>query len=64
VWAGVVASAEEIGGKYCENCHVGHVVPDDVVLRPGSEGLRGYALDPKNAAALWEKSEEMVGESF
>src|SRR5713101_8078447 len=21
VWAGVVASAEEIGGHYCENCH-------------------------------------------
>ena len=64
VWAGVVAPANEVGGNYCENCHVGHVVPDDVVLRPGSEGLRGYALDPKNAAALWEKSEEMVGESF
>ena len=64
VWAGVVASAEEIGGQYCENCHVGRVVPDDVVLNPGSEGLRGYALDHKNAAALWEKSEEMVGESF
>src|SRR5882757_640604 len=23
VWAGFVASAEEIGGQYCENCHVG-----------------------------------------
>src|SRR5580704_9012429 len=28
VWAGVVASADEIGGRYCENCHVGHIVPD------------------------------------
>jgi hypothetical protein len=29
-----------------------------------SEGARGYALDPKNAKALWKKSEELVGESF
>src|ERR1700741_3630686 len=32
VWAGVVAPAEEIGGQYCENCHVAHIVPDDVML--------------------------------
>ena len=29
-----------------------------------SEGVRGYAVDPANAAALWKKSEEMVGETF
>jgi len=64
VWAGVVAPAEEIGGQYCENCHVGHVVPDDAIITAASEGVRGYALDPKTAEALWKKSEEMVGESF
>src|SRR5262249_1073641 len=32
VWAAVVAPADEIGGKYCENCHVGHVVADDVTI--------------------------------
>ena len=64
VWAGVVASAEEVGGQYCENCHVGHVVADDVAISPISEGVRAYALDPKAAEALWKKSEEMVGESF
>jgi len=64
VWAGVVAPAEEIGGKYCENCHVGKVAPDDVPITGVSEGVRGYALDPKNAEALWKKSEEMVDESF
>lgn len=64
VWAGVVAGANEIGGRYCENCHVGHIVPDDVPISAISEGVRGYALDPKNAEALWKKSEEMVGESF
>jgi len=64
VWAAVVAPADEIGGRYCENCHVGHIVPDDVTLNVGSEGVRGYALDPDNAEALWKKSEELVGESF
>lgn len=64
VWAGVVAPADEVGGKYCENCHVGQVVADDVTITAISEGVRGYALDSTNAAALWKKSEEMVGESF
>jgi len=64
VWAGVVAPAEEIGGRYCENCHVGKIMPDDVTLSGVSEGVRGYALDPANAAALWKKSEELAGESF
>jgi len=64
VWAAVVALADEIGGRYCENCHVGEVVPDQVTITAISEGVRGYALDPKNAEALWKKSEELVGESF
>jgi NAD(P)-dependent dehydrogenase (short-subunit alcohol dehydrogenase family) len=64
VWAAAVAPAEDIGGHYCENCHVGSVVPDDVPITASSEGVRGYALDPNNAEALWRKSEELVGESF
>jgi NAD(P)-dependent dehydrogenase (short-subunit alcohol dehydrogenase family) len=64
VWAGVVASADEIGGRYCENCHAGNIVPDNVAISPISEGVRAYALDPVNAEALWKKSEEMVGETF
>jgi NAD(P)-dependent dehydrogenase (short-subunit alcohol dehydrogenase family) len=64
VWAAVVAPADEIGARYCENCHVGMTVPDDATITAVSEGVRGYALDAKTAEALWEKSEEMVGESF
>jgi len=64
VWAGVVASANEIGGRYCENCHVGKTVPDDATITAVSEGVRGYALDPNTAEALWKQSEELVGESF
>ena len=64
VWAAVVAPADEIGGQYCENCHVGIKVADDISITGVSEGVRGFALDAKTAAALWKKSEEMVGESF
>jgi NAD(P)-dependent dehydrogenase (short-subunit alcohol dehydrogenase family) len=64
VWAAVVAPADEIGARYCENCHVGKMVPDDATITAVSEGVRGYALDAKTAEALWKKSEDMVGESF
>jgi NAD(P)-dependent dehydrogenase (short-subunit alcohol dehydrogenase family) len=64
VWAGVVAAADEVGGRYCENCHVGVIVPDDRKISANSEGVRGYALDPERAKALWTKSEQMVGERF
>jgi NAD(P)-dependent dehydrogenase (short-subunit alcohol dehydrogenase family) len=66
VWAGVVAPADEVGGRYCENCHVGNIVVphDDAPITGASEGVLAYALDPTNAEALWKKSEELVGESF
>jgi NAD(P)-dependent dehydrogenase (short-subunit alcohol dehydrogenase family) len=64
VWAGVVAAADEVGGRYCENCHVGAIVPDDRKISAISEGVRGYALDAERAKALWAKSEQMVGERF
>jgi NAD(P)-dependent dehydrogenase (short-subunit alcohol dehydrogenase family) len=60
VWAGCIADAEAIGGRYCEDCHVA-----EVVSVPGMrDGVRPYALDPQRAQALWQKSEEMVGERF
>ena len=64
VWTAILGSPEEIGGRYCENCHVGQVVADDVTISAVSEGVRSYALDARNAAALWKKSEELVGETF
>jgi NAD(P)-dependent dehydrogenase (short-subunit alcohol dehydrogenase family) len=64
VWAGVVAPADEIGGRYCENCHAGNIVSESETIGVMSEGVRAYALDPGTAQALWQKSEEMVGESF
>jgi NAD(P)-dependent dehydrogenase (short-subunit alcohol dehydrogenase family) len=64
VWAAVVAPAEAIGARYCENCHVSSVVPEGQPITPVSEGVRPYALDPDRAEALWVKSEAMVGERF
>jgi NAD(P)-dependent dehydrogenase (short-subunit alcohol dehydrogenase family) len=60
VWAGFVADAEEVGGRYCENCHVARLIdePVDAV----AEGIYAYALDPTRARALWEKSSELVKE--
>jgi NAD(P)-dependent dehydrogenase (short-subunit alcohol dehydrogenase family) len=59
VWAGTVADADTVGGRYCLDCHVAEI--DDVTTRGG---VRSYALDPATAKALWAKSEEMVGERF
>ena len=64
VWAAAIASADEIGGRYCEDCHVSDIVPDNVAVNAISGGVREYALDPHTAEALWKKSEELVGESF
>jgi NAD(P)-dependent dehydrogenase (short-subunit alcohol dehydrogenase family) len=63
VWAGVVAPAEDVGGKYCEDCHVATLLPAED-MSPISAGVRAYALDPERAKKLWAQSEEMVGEKF
>ena len=63
VWAGVVANGDEVGGRYCADCHVVTNVTDGE-LSVLSDGVRPYALDPERAKALWAKSEEMVGERF
>jgi NAD(P)-dependent dehydrogenase (short-subunit alcohol dehydrogenase family) len=63
VWAGVVASGNDVGSRYCADCHVVTNVTDGE-LSVLSDGVRPYALDPEHAKALWAKSEEMVGERF
>ena len=63
VWAGVVADPTEVGGRYCENCHVTTKVTNETIDAL-SEGVRPYALDPERAKTLWTASEEMVGERF
>lgn len=60
VWAGVVAPADAVGGRYCEDCHVAEVSAGRGIL----PGVRPYAVDPEHARALWARSEEWVGERF
>jgi NAD(P)-dependent dehydrogenase (short-subunit alcohol dehydrogenase family) len=58
VWAAVVAPADLVGGKYCEDCTIGPVAAK------GHSGVRPYAMDAERAKQLWTKSEELVGEKF
>ncbi len=60
VWAGFVAPADAVGGRYCEDCHVAETNQNPAVR----DGVRPYAIDPERAKALWAKSEEVVGEKF
>jgi NAD(P)-dependent dehydrogenase (short-subunit alcohol dehydrogenase family) len=60
LWAACVAEAQAIGGRYCEDCHVA-----EIASSPGLRaGVQPYALDPQHAQALWQKSEQLVGERF
>jgi NAD(P)-dependent dehydrogenase (short-subunit alcohol dehydrogenase family) len=61
VWAGFVAPADAVGGRYCEDCHVAELTDSDDLARAG---VRPYALDAEHAKALWAKSEQMVGETY
>lgn len=63
LWAGLVADADEVGGRYCEDCQVSPVISDESIGF-GSPGVRPYALDPETAKTLWSKSEEWVSETF
>src|SRR5258707_2279371 len=59
-WAAGIADAQAIGAHYCEDCHVA-----EIASVPGiRSGVQPYSLDPQHAQALWQKSEEMVGERF
>ncbi len=57
VWAAFLASGDEVGGRFCEDCQVAEVMAE-------GGGVRPYAVDPERAKALWDLSEEMVGERF
>lgn len=63
LWAGLVADADDVGGRYCEDCQVSPVVSDESIGFD-SPGVRPYALDAQAARTLWAKSEEWVWETF
>jgi hypothetical protein len=60
VWAGAVADADAVGGRYCEDCGVADATTDP----SSATGVYPYALDVEKAEALWARSEELIGERF
>ncbi|WP_421566497.1 SDR family NAD(P)-dependent oxidoreductase [Ochrobactrum sp. EDr1-4] len=60
VWAAIVAPSNDIGGRYCEDCHVAETDDTDGFRN----GVRSYAQDTDRAKALWAKSEQMVGDTY
>lgn len=64
VWAAITAPGELVGGRYCEDCQVSKIVPDDQPINSVNGGARAYALDSDNANTLWKLSEQLVGESY
>lgn len=60
VWAAVVADADEVGGRYCEDCGVAEVTTE----QGADSGVMPYAVDPDRARAVWTWSEGLVGETF
>jgi hypothetical protein len=58
VCAAVIADANEIGGKYLEDCAV---APVNDTPNPFADGVRSYALDTGKAGQLWAKSEAITG---
>ena len=55
VWAATSPRLEGLGGVYCEDCDVARVSTDD------APGVRPYAIDPEQAAWLWDLSAELTG---
>ena len=59
VWAATAPGLEAHNGAYLADCGLGVLGAD-----PGANGFLPYLLDDETAAALWELSEELVGERF
>jgi NAD(P)-dependent dehydrogenase (short-subunit alcohol dehydrogenase family) len=60
VWAATAPELADVGGVYCEDCHVAGPATGDAP----TEGYRPWAMDPEQAERLWAWSEDQVGERF
>jgi NAD(P)-dependent dehydrogenase (short-subunit alcohol dehydrogenase family) len=74
VWCATSPQLDGLGGVYCENCDLSHVLGDDnkpvgdgwdnlrMSERPaGALGVYPYAVDPEAAERLWALSEKLTG---
>lgn len=57
VWAATSPLLEDRGGAYLEDCEVAPVADEAV----STTGVKGYAIDPVQAARLWAWSVEQTG---
>ncbi|MFF2094993.1 oxidoreductase [Streptomyces sp. NPDC058202] len=65
VWCAASPALEGLGGVYCENCDISPLVPEadrEAWLRDekAPAGVLAYAVDPEQAARLWELSERLT----
>lgn len=60
LWAATSPRLDGMGGVYCEDCDIAEQVPGDAG-RDVRTGVRAYAVDPGEAARLWEVSAELTG---
>jgi hypothetical protein len=47
-----------MGGVYCADCDIADVVES---IQPGGGGVMAHAVDPDQAARLWEVSANLTG---
>jgi NAD(P)-dependent dehydrogenase (short-subunit alcohol dehydrogenase family) len=59
VWAATTSDLGDHNGAYLADCGLGVLGAN-----PGVNGFRSYLLDDDHAVALWELSEQLVGETF
>jgi len=57
VWAATSPQLAGMGGVYCADCDITEPAPADGALT----GVQAYAIDPEQAARLWELSAELTG---
>jgi len=57
VWAATSPQLDGIGGLYLEDCDVAEVAVDG----DQSSGVKPWAIDPEQAARLWDLSAELTG---
>lgn len=57
VWAATSPQLAGLGGVYLEDCEVAEPAPADGAMR----GVKDWAVDPEQAARLWELSAELTG---
>jgi NAD(P)-dependent dehydrogenase (short-subunit alcohol dehydrogenase family) len=58
VWAATSPQLEGMGGVYCADCDIADVVES---IQPGGGGVMAHAVDPDQAARLWEVSANLTG---